>query len=131
MICQPLPASGEYLLLDDLRFEDGIVPIRFAWDGASIPRAVWSTLGYSPFHPAVMRASCVHDHLYTVRTGTRRAADELFREILIEDGVQEHVAAMMFAAVRQFGVLTWEDDEDRAARKQREQRERERVEQAP
>lgn len=131
MIVRPLPALGLYELVEPLPYPGGEAPAGFQFDGASFPRVTWTIIGYTPLHPKVARAGAVHDHLYRVRTGTRRAADELFRAILIEDGVPEDDADMMFAAVRQFGCLIWEDDEDRAMLAERAAQERRRVEDAP
>lgn len=88
------------------------VPEDFSWDGASIPRVAWSAIGFTPFHPRLMRASCIHDYLYTIKKGSRRDADELFQKILIEDGVMEHAAGTMYRAVRNFGSYIWKDEED-------------------
>lgn len=112
MQVEPLPARGRYRLLSPLVCAVCVVPYGFEWDGASIPRAAWSVLGYTPFHPDLMRASCVHDYLYRERIGTRRAADALFRDLVIADGVPADTAALLYAAVRQFGVHTWRDAED-------------------
>lgn len=80
------------------------VPAGFAWDGASVPRALWSLLppwgGYSG-------AALIHDWLYTVRQGHRSDADRVLLELLIEDGVQPEVAMVFWRAVRVFGSDHW------------------------
>lgn len=131
MIVRPIPELGLYELVEPLIYPGVEVPAGFQFDGASFPRVTWTPLGYTPFHPRVMRGGGTHDHLYTVRTGTRRAADELFRAILIEDGVPEDDAAMMFAAVRQFGINIWTDAEDELDLARRAQAARRREEDAP
>lgn len=87
-----------------------LVPAGFQYDGASIPRPVWSIIG-SPFEPQFMRAALAHDWLYHVHhRHSRRRADELFRALLIEDGVGETLANVMFQAVRLGGRCYWGND---------------------
>lgn len=131
MIVRPLPPRALYELVEPLPYQGGVVPAGFQFDGASLPRLTWTVTGYTPFHPKLMRGAGGHDYEYRMRTGVRRVADEWFRETIIEDGVPEDDADRMFAAVRQFGCLVWEDDEDRAEAARRAQQERERAEQAP
>lgn len=109
----PDPQTGRYRLAQGTRIEGINIPQGFAWDGASIPQIAWTVFGYTPFHPAVMKASLAHDYLYAEKQGRRKDADQLFRELLERDGVSPDVAGMMYAAVRSFGNMTWEDDEDR------------------
>ena len=35
----------------------------YRWNGANIPRLVWSLTGYYPTHPQMLEASMVHDKL--------------------------------------------------------------------
>lgn len=87
-----------------------LVPSGFQFDGASIPRPVWSLIG-SPFEPAYMRAAVAHDWLYHVHhRHTREQADKLFCAVLIDDGVSEWVAGAMYRAVRLGGGLYWGND---------------------
>ena len=129
MIVRPRPDIGRYELLEDLVYPGGVVLKGFAFDGASIPRAAWTVLGYTPFHPRLMRGACVHDDLYHRRVGSRREADELFERMIVADGVSISHAQLMYAAVRQFGSLTWMDADDAAERDRREQSSRESIEQ--
>jgi hypothetical protein len=72
----------------------------YAWDGASGP-AIDT--------PSFMRGSLVHDALYqlirvgTLTEGDRKSADQLLREICLEDGMWRVRAAWVYAAVRWFG----------------------------
>lgn len=86
---------------------DGILTIRrgFAWDGAwPLPRLI-----------CVIRASLVHDAIYhLMRTGYlpwkwRPWADEVFRQICLEDGMPPWLAAVCYRAVRLFGGWRKED----------------------
>lgn len=110
----PNPRSTTYSLAQAVTLEGHDIPVHFAWDGASIPRISWTTLGFTPFHPRVMRASVLHDFLYSQEVGSRKEADRLFHKLLLEDGVPEGAADLMFAAVRTFGSVVWRDAEDQA-----------------
>ena len=80
---------------------DGLLTIHkgYAWDGPSGP--TWDT-------PAFMRASLVHDVIYQLcRQGHisrdyRKTADELLRDICIEDGMWKIRAWYCYHAVRLF-----------------------------
>lgn len=79
----------------------------FAWNGASIPRFLWSTF-YPPFHSKVEEASLIHDALYgtnqlvTLKL-SRRDADYIFWQKLLDHDVPKFKAWLMWAAVRLFG----------------------------
>ena len=82
---------------------DGLLLIRagYAWDGASGP-AIDT--------PTFMRGSLVHDALYQLmrldilsKADHRRAADELLRQIVREDGMLAVRAWWVYHAVRIFG----------------------------
>jgi len=83
------------------------IPAGYCFDGASIPSAIGLTwaVTYSKFHPAVMRASLVHDWLCDERPdwSSSRLAADLFRQMLIEDGASKRKTALMVRAVRWFG----------------------------
>jgi hypothetical protein len=72
----------------------------YAWDGASGP---------IPQTPNVIRPSLAHDGLYQlIREGhlgpeMRLPADQLFRDLLREDGTSWLVAQVAYLAVRAFG----------------------------
>lgn len=78
-----------------------IVKGGYAWDGPSGP--VIDT-------EENMRASLVHDALYQLMRnkklstrGHRRAADQLFKDICIADGVSKFRAKAYYRALRRFG----------------------------
>lgn len=85
------------------------VPAAFAYDGASIPRAFWPVVG-SPFQPRFMRAALVHDWLHHTHQTSRREADLIFYELLLEDGVSPDTARTMYYAVSVAGGLYWPND---------------------
>lgn len=92
----------------DLRFlslsKDGVLVIRkaYAWDGPSGP-----TIDTSDF----MRGSLVHDALYQLMRLSfledkkyRKRADEILREICLEDGMSAFRAWYVYQAVQIFGA---------------------------
>lgn len=88
----------------------------FNYDGASVPRVVWTLVGFLP--DGVHRpAALVHDWLYTHR-GTvlingvpfkydRKFADRLFLHCLEYVGVKSWHARLAYLAVRGFGKFYW------------------------
>ncbi len=85
-----------------VRFEDGTLTLSkgYSWDGASGPAIDTDT---------ILRASLVHDGFYqliregALTTGSRKAADIIFRQICIEDGMVRIRAWWCYLAVRLFG----------------------------
>jgi hypothetical protein len=71
-------------------------------DGASIPRLFWRVCG-SPFVGKYRRAAVLHDCAYRNRISSRLAADQMFREASLYDGVPQWKACVMYLMVRLFG----------------------------
>lgn len=114
-ILVPLPVvhtvgglEGGYILVEDFDFDLGLeriytIPAGYLYDGASIPRVVWSILGVGKYDPRVMEAALVHDLLCDIRlpqVGYKMAA-RAFRERLV--GIPEWKKALMYKAVITFG----------------------------
>ena len=91
--------------------KDYMIPRFFTWNGASIPRAFWTTTG-SPFMPQFERASIIHDWFYSNHKTSRKKADEIFLDILEEDGVGWYTRHKMYRAVRMFGGKAWRNGDD-------------------
>jgi hypothetical protein len=95
------------------------VPQRFVWDGASVPRVLWNII---PPWGSYSGAALVHDWLYRTRTScagstktiTKKEADRVFYELMLEDGVRKSRAWVMRQAVALLGGKAWsrmkEDD---------------------
>lgn len=120
-VTDPTVKKTLYDLVDEVVIESPrleaplIIPAGYRFDGASIPRAAWSAIGYTPFHPRVVGAALPHDFLYEQEGPcSRRVADDIFLDILLEDGVPESDALLMYRAVRTFGRMFWLDEEDKA-----------------
>lgn len=98
-----------YTLLEPLTCRDLTVPAGFKSDGASVPRIFWRIV-FPPGDSRALRAAMIHDYIYREHpTGwTREAADELFHNLLIEDGVSAFSASLAYWGVRLFGRASWE-----------------------
>lgn len=84
-----------------------VVPIGYATDLASVPRFAWRIV--RPDHPTARRAAVVHDFIYTNLTDiyTKKQADDIFYEALLEDGTSKVLAFLMWCAVRVGGKGAW------------------------
>lgn len=84
------------------------VPYGFRSDGASVPRFFWRWV-FPPGDTRALRAAFVHDWIYRTHPDgwTKAEADQLFRELLIEDGMPERYARRAYWGVRLFGGDSW------------------------
>lgn len=103
--CRPLPGQRKYELITSVYIEGVFIEKGFRWNGASIPKALWTAVG-SPFQPDFMAPSLVHDYLY--KNGyllgySREAADSLFKKLLLSNGVNPKKAELMYLAVKAAG----------------------------
>jgi hypothetical protein len=99
-----------YLLTHRLRYIDpktsGIitVPSGFITDFATVPRIFrWYITG----HGKTRRPAVLHDYLYRNKAGTRKQADQLFRDALREEGMSKIRSTVLYLAVRLFGGFSW------------------------
>lgn len=89
-----------------------IIDEGFTWDGASIPRWVWSFAGIYP-GGRMVGPSLVHDYLYQTALKkphgdyTRKEADRLFRYLMRLAGFGRIKARRAYIAVRWFGRSHW------------------------
>jgi hypothetical protein len=98
----PLPGEGKYRLNKSVIVEGVLISAPFKWDGASISRFFWRVVG-SPFQPKFMVPSMVHDKIYGDGEDsgfTRKEADELFKKLLMANGVKKALAETMYTGVR-------------------------------
>ena len=82
-----------------------IIPYGYEWDGASIPRGLWSVLGYGKFHPKVMLASLLHDYYYDDPKVDQKWLDEAFADLLRDAGVPWWRIKLMYRAVRAWRIF--------------------------
>ena len=97
-----------YTLLEPLYCRGLSIPAGFKSDGASVPRLFWRVV-FPPGDACALRAAIIHDYIYRHHpTGwTRKAADDLFRDLLIQDGTPLFRAYAAYYAVRLFGGRSW------------------------
>lgn len=104
------------------------VPAGFIYDGASVPRIVWTLSGLRP-DGLIRAAATVHDFMYhhkgqlpsgSVRKlenpysqiqvslpWSRKNADKLFARMMREAGVSKYRRRLAYLAVRVFGRIWW------------------------
>jgi len=100
-----LPSSWRqkplYRLMHPVECAGHVVPAGFVSDGATVPRIFW------PIFPPIgryLKATLVHD--YYLRQGVaRKVCDHRFRDCLLELGITPWRAAIMYGAVRIYGIL--------------------------
>jgi hypothetical protein len=94
-----------YTLLSPIMYADIVVPAGFETDGASVPKALrWFA---SPFTGKYTRAALVHDWLYCTEVVSKQIADNIFYNIMKEDGVSGWKASSMYYAVKYFGCMVY------------------------
>ena len=74
----------------------------YTWNGANVPRFLWRIIG-SQYNPEFLEASLVHDWLcenkqFILEHGAKVSSD-IFRDILVENGVSKFKANLMSTAV--------------------------------
>lgn len=115
----------EAVLLREFHYESDladaiiVVPVGFLYDGASVPRVFWNIVG--PFG-RVLRASVIHDWLYTVKRielspdnfliVDQKLADDIYLEALYVDreppwNITWFQRNGAYRAVRNFGGEAW------------------------
>jgi hypothetical protein len=96
---------------EDLHFHlsDGTtitIPVGFETDFASVPRWLWSVI--PPIGKYII-AAVVHDYLYDNRIGTRKEADKIFLDLMLQYGVHRWGAHCMYWGVRLGGKKWWRE----------------------
>jgi len=91
------------------------IPAGFETDGASIPRPFWLTTG-TPFRPRFFKSALIHDYLYRHQILERSLVDQIFREMLLADGVCKYTAIKMYYALRLAGWIAWNRHRRRLAK---------------
>ena len=86
------------------------VPKYFQYDGTSIPLFVRLLIG-TPFNPRSTRAVLIHDWLHLTHQLSKDEADELFCQLLREDGLDEIRVGLVKLALKCCGGYHWENDE--------------------
>ena len=111
-LCLKVIGHQFYEVTEPLVYDNGLLIIqvnpKFDFDGASIPRGLWSIVG-SPMTGGYQRAGCLHDALYAGQIFDRGLCDNLFLEAMESDGVGYFKRYAMYWAVRSAGWTVWKN----------------------
>ena len=80
----------------------------FDFDGASIPKWLWSIYG-SPLNGNYVVASLIHDGLYASQKLPKRVCDKVFLDIMKQSNVGYLKRTSMYLAVTMFGGKDWKE----------------------
>ena len=80
----------------------------FDFDGASIPKLLWSIYG-SPLNGNYVVASLIHDGLYASQKVSKSISDRIFLDIMKQSNVGYIKRTSMYLAVSVFGGKDWKE----------------------
>ena len=80
----------------------------FDFDGASIPKLLWSIYG-SPLNGNYVVASLIHDGLYASQKVSKSVSDKIFLDIMKQSNVGYIKRTSMYLAVKMFGGKDWKE----------------------
>ena len=80
----------------------------FDFDGASIPKWLWSIYG-SPLNGNYVVASLIHDGLYASQKVSKSVSDKIFLDIMKQSNVGYIKRTSMYLAVAMFGGKDWKE----------------------
>ena len=78
----------------------------FDFDGASIPKWLWSIYG-SPLNGDYVVASLIHDGLYASQKLSKNLSDKIFLDLMKQSNVGYAKRTSMYLAVKMFGGKDW------------------------
>ena len=78
----------------------------FDFDGASIPKWLWSIYG-SPLNGDYVVASLIHDGLYASQKVSKSLSDKIFLDVMKQSKVGYVKRTSMYLAVKLFGAKDW------------------------
>ena len=95
--------NSHYILLEDVKIGNYIIPKNFKTDGASIPKIFWSIFG-CPFVGKYVKAAIMHDYLYSgiIDIDFHKANIEFYKNMR-KSGVKKRKAYLMYKVVDLFG----------------------------
>jgi len=101
---RPTKVPRTWQLINSFTYGEITVPRGFLFDGASVPVGLrW----IFPHGGAKMAAALVHDYCYRTACVSRKEADKLFHDLMLENGVSKWRAKAMYAGVRSCGFVSW------------------------
>ena len=80
----------------------------FDFDGASIPKWLWSIYG-SPLTGNYVVASLIHDGLYASQKVSKSVSDKIFLDVMKQSNVGYIKRRSMYLAVKLFGGKDWKE----------------------
>ena len=80
----------------------------FDFDGASIPKWLWSIYG-SPLNGNYVVASLIHDGLYASQKVSKSLSDKIFLDTMKQSNVGYIKRTSMYLAVKMFGGKDWKE----------------------
>lgn len=80
----------------------------FDFDGASIPKWLWSIYG-SPLNGNYVVASLIHDGLYASQKVSKSVSDKIFLDVMKQSNVGYIKRTSMYLAVKLFGGKDWKE----------------------
>ena len=80
----------------------------FDFDGASIPKWLWSIYG-SPLNGNYVVASLIHDGLYASQKVPKGVSDKIFLDVMKQSNVGYIKRTSMYLAVKMFGGKDWKE----------------------
>ena len=80
----------------------------FDFDGASIPKWLWSIYG-SPLNGDYVVASLIHDGLYASQKVSKSVSDKIFLDVMKQSNVGYIKRTSMYLAVKMFGGKDWKE----------------------
>ena len=108
-----------FILLEDVYVEVMgyriTVKAGFDFDGASIPRALWSVFG-NPLSGKFRIAALVHDVLYASQVLSKEVCDRIFLSLMEVHGVGYLKRVSMYQAVSKFGMDAWKNNQNELTR---------------
>jgi hypothetical protein len=109
----PVDESGDRIIwevIEEVRYHsekygvDVVVPKRFRFDGASVPRDLlaWHIAG-----GRAVSAACLHDWIYETGSLPKDIGDGIFLEAMLDTKVPENIAKLMYLAVVELGASSY------------------------
>ena len=93
------PLEGDrYIVLEDIKYKDTIIPKGYKTNGANIPRILWAI--WPPNRSNYMPAVIVHDYLCDMEE--YKKADEYFLEILLYLNVPKVTTFLFYHFVKYY-----------------------------
>lgn len=105
-VLSPLPIRHYFVLMQEWTYvprgtnEPITIPIRFTTDLDTVPHI---PIVFAIYKGYAVYSALVHDYLYTMCELSRKEADMIFYDAMLEEGVPKHIAKQMYYAVRAFG----------------------------